>query len=170
MSARRWCRLGVLGLTTGVVVLATTGAASARDGGHGFGRMGPATARTTSVSPAAGPDFEMPFLCGQSWTGTSRPSHSPSPYAIDWNSPNDLGKPALASAPGVVTTAVTLTGSYGRYVVVDHGGGFSTLYAHLNQIATTVGAFVDQGELIGYVGGSGNVTGPHLHLEERKDG
>ena len=69
-----------------------------------------------------------------------------------------------------MTRAVTLTGSYGRYVVVDHGGGYSTLYAHLNQIVATVGQVVDQGDLLGYVGGSGNVTGPHLHYEERLNG
>jgi hypothetical protein len=112
----------------------------------------------------------MPVLCGQRWTGTTRASHSPSAYTIDFNTPNDLGKPAVASAPGVVTKAVSLTGSYGRYVIVDHGGGYTTLYAHLNQIVARVGMRVDQGELLGYVGGSGNVTGPHLHFEERKNG
>ena len=132
--------------------------------------MGPRVARATSVSPAQGPDFEMPFTCGQSWTGTTRSTHSPSSWTIDWNAPNDLGKPALASAPGLVTRAVSLTGSYGRYVVVDHGKGYTTLYAHLNQIVARVGQVVDQGDLLGYVGGSGNVTGPHLHHEERLGG
>jgi hypothetical protein len=112
----------------------------------------------------------MPFVCGQRWTGTTRASHSPSPYTVDWNAPDDLGKPAVASAPGVVVKAVTLRDSYGKYVVVDHGSGFSTLYAHLRNITTTVGTFLDQGDLIGYVGGTGNTTGPHLHFEERKDG
>ena len=143
---------------------------AADDGGHGFGRMGPRNARTTAVSPASGPDFEMPFVCGQQWTGTSRASHSPSPYAIDWNTTDDLGKPAVASAPGVVILTKSLKDSYGNYVVVDHGGGFTTLYAHLRGIATTVGTVLDQGDLVGYVGATGNVTGPHLHFEERKDG
>jgi hypothetical protein len=157
-------------VVTGAVTAAAAPAQALGDGAHGFGRMGPALARITSVDPASGPDFEMPFVCGQSWTGTTRSSHSPSAWTIDWNTPEDLGKPALSSAPGVVTRAVTLTGSYGRYVVVDHGGGWSTLYAHLDQIVATVGQVVDQGDLLGYVGGSGNVTGPHLHHEERKDG
>ena len=170
MWARTWTRNGAVGLLAGAVVLSLGGPAAAADEGRGFGRMGPATARTTSVSPTAGPDFEMPFVCGQRWTGSTRSSHSPSSWTIDWNTSNDLGRPTLASAPGVVTRAVSLKGSYGRYVIVDHGGGFTTLYAHLNAIATTVGAFVDQGELIGYVGTSGNSTGPHLHFEERKSG
>ena len=62
-------------------------------------------------------------LCGQTWTGSSRPGHSPSYYAIDWNSANDLGKPVVASAPGVVVTVRSLTTSYGRYVVIDNGNG-----------------------------------------------
>ena len=170
--ASRLVALVVPALALGcVAAVASQPAATARpDGGHGFGRMGPMNARTVTVSPSAGPDFEMPFLCGQSWTGSTRASHSPSAYTIDWNTPNDLGKPAVSSAPGVVTRAVTLTGSYGRYVVVDHGRGYSTLYAHLNQIVATVGQVVDQGDLLGYVGGSGNVTGPHLHFEERLNG
>jgi hypothetical protein len=170
MRARTLGSTSAIAVATGVVVLWFAGSATAADPGHGFGRMGPATARTTTVRPDSGADFELPFVCGQRWTGDSRSGHSPSYYAIDFNAPNDLGKPARASAPGVVTKAVTLRGSYGRYVVVDHGGGFSSLYAHLNMIMTVVGTAVDQGDLIGYVGASGNVTGPHLHFEERKNG
>ncbi len=134
------------------------------------GRVVAKAARTTTVNPASGPDFEMPFSCGQTWTGSSRPGHSPSYYAIDWNSANDLGKPVVASAPGVVVTVRSLTTSYGRYVVVDNGNGFSTLYAHMSKLVATVGEYVDQGDLIGYVGSTGNSTGPHLHFEERLNG
>lgn len=160
----------MLGLTAGAVVITLAGPAEATDGGHGFGRMGPSSARTTTVSPSSGPDFEMPFLCGQSWTGTTRSAHSPSSWTIDWNTPDDLGRPALSSAPGIVTRTVTLKSSYGRYVVVDHGRGYTSLYAHLDRISSRVGQVVDQGDLLGYVGGSGNVTGPHLHHEMRLDG
>ncbi len=171
MSARTWCQAGAVGLALGPLLLTSSPPVTAvGDGGHGFGRMGPSNARTTAVDPATGPDFEMPFVCGQQWTGTTRSSHSPSAYTVDWNSPDDLGKKAVASAPGVVVKAVSLKDSYGKYVVIDHGGGFSTLYAHLNNISTTVGTFLDQGDLVGRVGGTGNVTGPHLHFEERKDG
>jgi hypothetical protein len=132
--------------------------------------MGPMNARTTSVSPSAGPDFELPFTCGTRWTGSTRSSHSPSSWTIDFNAPDDFDKPVLASAPGVVVRAVSLTTSYGRYVIVDHGKGFTTLYAHLNRIGVTVGQVVDQGDLIGYLGTTGNSTGPHLHFEQRRDG
>jgi hypothetical protein len=138
--------------------------------GHASGRTGAGAARTTTVNPVSGPDFELPFPCGQQWAGSSRAGHSPSYYSIDFNAPSDLGKPVLATAPGTVITAKTLSGSYGRYVVIDHGNGYSSLYGHLNQIVATVGQVVDQGDLIGYLGTSGNSTGPHLHFEERLNG
>jgi hypothetical protein len=169
VPARTLGALGAGTFATVAMVLSLAGSASAADGGHGPGRMGPTAARTTPVSPATGPDFELPFVCGQRWIGGSRSGHSPSSYTIDFNTSNDLGRPALGSAPGVVTRAATLTGSYGRHVVVDHGG-YTTLYAHLNQIVATVGTYLDQGDLVGYVGGSCNVTGPHLHFEQRKGG
>ncbi len=170
MWAPTRCKTALLGLSAGAVVVTLGIPAQAADGGYGFGRMGPSSARTTTVQPSSGPDFEMPFLCGQSWTGSTRSSHSPSSWTIDWNASNDLGRPAVASAPGIVTKAISLTGSYGRYLVVDHGGGYTTLYAHLNQIVARVGQVVDQGDLLGYVGSSGNSTGAHLHHEERLNG
>lgn len=156
------------GLAVTPTAVGADGASGAR--AHGEGRMGPSSARTVSATPSSGPDFELPFVCGQTWTGSTRSSHSPSSWTVDFNTPNDLGKPTLASAAGVVTLARSLTSSYGRYVVVDHGGGFTTLYAHLNSIAATVGQVVDQGDVLGYVGTSGGSTGPHLHFEERRDG
>ncbi len=120
-----------------------------------------------SAAPA-GPDYEMPFPCGDLWDGSTRPSHSPSVEAIDWNRENDLGAMTLSAAPGVVTSVVNLGDrSYGRYVVVDHGGGHSTLYAHLSAFWATPGQAVDQGTPLGLVGSSGGSTGPHLHFEER---
>lgn len=125
----------------------------------------PGTAYAKSTD---GPDFEMPFVCGDTWTGTSRASHSPSYYSIDWNKTDDLGALMTAAAPGVVTSVVDLgSRSYGRYVIVDHGGGWSTLYAHLLSQWVTTGQSVDQGQIIGQVGSTGGSTGPHLHFEER---
>lgn len=125
-------------------------------------------------APAAGQpatDHEMPFPCGQSWTGTTRPGHSPSTRAIDWNRADDLGDPVVATAPGVVATAdATSTRGYGRYVVLDHGSGESTVYAHLDTVAVTAGQRVDQGAQLGTVGSTGNSTGPHLHFEEKVGG
>lgn len=172
MSARRRWSILAVGALALTLPLALVGPVAA-DGGHGRGTMGGVAARkapVTRVNPALGPDYEMPFVCGQAWKGTTRPAHSPSRWTIDFNAPNDLGKPALASARGVVSKVVSLKRSYGKYVVVDHGAGHTTLYAHLHQITATVGTVVDQGDQLGYVGRSGNVTGPHLHFEQRKDG
>ncbi|KQQ43770.1 hypothetical protein ASF50_07735 [Nocardioides sp. Leaf307] len=125
------------------------------------------------AAPAgAAPDtaYEVPFPCGQTWTGTTRSSHSPSSRAIDWNRTDDVDDPVVAAAPGVVTTAApTGTSGYGHYVVIDHGGGESTLYAHLNDVVVVTGQSVDQGAQIGTLGSTGNSTGPHLHFEERQD-
>ena len=78
------------------------------------------------------------------------------------------GTPILAAADGVVTVANGLDnwgGSYGYYIQIDHGGGLETLYAHCSSICVTTGQQVQAGEVIGYVGHTGRVTGNHLHLE-----
>jgi hypothetical protein len=112
----------------------------------------------------------MPFPCGDTWNGSSRYNHSPSALAIDWNRTNDYGAMVVATAPGVVTSVVDLGNhSYGRYIVVDHGGGHTSLYAHLSAQWATVGQAVDQGTPLGLVGSTGGSTGPHLHFEERLD-
>lgn len=167
-------RVGVLVGTLAVVGSAgvvLAGPAAAED--HGFGQMGPAHPRIlarSAVSPATGADFELPFPCGQTWTGSSRTGHSPSYYTIDFNSAGDFGKPVVASTRGTVTRVQTLTGSYGKNVVIDHGNGYSSLYGHLNGFEVSVGQTVDQGQIIGYLGTTGNSTGPHLHFEERLNG
>ena len=113
----------------------------------------------------------MPFACGERWEASTRPTHSPSALSVDWNrDAHDLGHPVVADAPGVVTSVVNLGDtSYGRYVVVDHGGGWTTLHAHLLRAFVTVGQRVDQGQVIALLGNSGGSTGPHLHYEQRLD-
>jgi murein DD-endopeptidase MepM/ murein hydrolase activator NlpD len=59
---------------------------------------------------------------------------------------------------------------YGRVIVLDHGGGLTSWYAHLDEILLKNGQFVKRGELIGKVGQTGKVTGPHLHFEIRLNG
>ena len=116
-------------------------------------------------------DYDMPFPCGQEWNGTTRSSHSPSPRSIDWNRADDDGDPVVASAPGVVRTAdSTSARGYGHHVVVDHGDGESTVYAHLDEVHVVAGQRVDQAAQLGTVGSTGNSTGPHLHYEQRLDG
>lgn len=87
---------------------------------------------------------------------------------IDISAPQ--GTPISAAKAGTVIAAGGTTGGYGNLVVIDHGNGFSTAYAHMSAVATSVGTRVSQGQLIGYVGSTGHSTGPHLHFECRING
>ena len=85
------------------------------------------------------------------------------------------GTPIYAAASGYVQVAGWSSGGYGNYVIIYHGSmsdgnAYSTLYGHMRSVATSAGKYVKQGELIGYVGSTGNSTGNHLHLEVWKGG
>ncbi|HZQ27640.1 MAG TPA: peptidoglycan DD-metalloendopeptidase family protein [Acidimicrobiales bacterium] len=79
------------------------------------------------------------------------------------------GTPIHAAKGGTVIFAGWQSG-YGNYTCIDHGGGFSTCYAHQSQIAVSDGQQVSQGQVIGYEGNTGYSTGPHLHFETRVNG
>ncbi len=79
------------------------------------------------------------------------------------------GASVRAGAAGVVVVAGDASG-YGNTVVIDHGGGVATLYAHLSKLGVRVGQTVTGGQTVGAVGSSGNSTGPHLHFEVRVQG
>ena len=79
------------------------------------------------------------------------------------------GTPIHAPANGRVI-AVLDGGAYGLHTLIDHGGGLVTMYAHQSGTAVRVGQTVARGQVIGYVGSSGWVTGPHLHWEVHVDG
>ena len=85
------------------------------------------------------------------------------------------GTPIHAAASGYVQVAGWSSGGYGNYVIIYHGkmsdgNQYSTLYGHMRSVATSAGKYVQQGEIIGYVGSTGNSTGNHLHLEVWKGG
>ncbi len=86
---------------------------------------------------------------------------------LDFTAPR--GTPIYASANGTVKTAGGQNG-YGTTVVIDHGNGYETLYAHMSKLNTRAGAQVKRGQVIGYVGSTGLSSGPHLHYEIKKDG
>jgi len=84
--------------------------------------------------------------------------------AIDIGAPT--GTPIYASASGVVLAARGgFNGGYGNTIIIDLPNGVQTLYGHMSKIATSTGAHVSQGEIIGYVGSTGRSTGPHLHFK-----
>ncbi len=91
---------------------------------------------------------------------------------IDISGANASGKLIVAGASGTVIKAGWNNGGYGNYVVIDHGNGVETLYAHMlnNSIMVNVGDVVQRGQTIGRVGNTGNSFGAHLHFEVRING
>ena len=79
------------------------------------------------------------------------------------------GAEVYAVAGGIVTAA-DYDVEKGNYVVLDHGGGLETEYQHMKSLLVSAGQSVVQGQVLGYVGSTGNSTGPHLHFEARQDG
>ncbi len=88
---------------------------------------------------------------------------------VDYGAPT--GTPVMATASGRIVS-VGVKGGYGNAVVLKHGGSYSTLYAHLSRFQSKIraGGYVEQGQIIGYVGKTGLATGPHLHYEFQVDG
>ncbi|WP_185448467.1 M23 family metallopeptidase [Kribbella qitaiheensis] len=124
-------------------------------------------------SVTARPLLRVPFRCGENWSGASRSGHSPSYWAVDLNwgaGDDDLGKPVKTSAAGTVVRSAYDAGGYGNYIEIAHGDGWHTLYAHLQNRGVAVNDQVTDSQQIGHVGGTGNVTAPHLHYEQIKDG
>lgn len=87
---------------------------------------------------------------------------------IDFTAPR--GTDVYATADGVVEFASASASGYGNEIVIDHGFGYKTRYAHLNGFNVRKGQVVKRGELIGYIGNTGLSTAPHLHYEIEKDG
>ena len=87
---------------------------------------------------------------------------------IDLGAPK--GTPVHAALPGTVYVVRYSTSGYGYHVMIDHGGGFVTLYAHCSKLTVTEGQKVDAGTVIAEVGSTGRSTGPHLHFEVRISG
>jgi murein DD-endopeptidase MepM/ murein hydrolase activator NlpD len=124
--------------------------------------------RGSSVAPA-------PKAARGGWVWPARGPVT-SGYGARWGRMHrglDIGAPTgaaiVAAKSGVVTMAGSMSG-YGRVVIINHGGGYSSLYAHQSSIAVRSGQRVGAGQRIGSVGCSGSCTGPHLHFEIRVNG
>jgi hypothetical protein len=87
---------------------------------------------------------------------------------VDFAAPK--GTPIYATGDGVVVAVKTVFGGYGKHVEIDHGFGFVTRYAHMNEFKVRKGQKIKRGDLIGTVGNTGSSTAPHVHYEIMKDG
>ena len=110
--------------------------------------------------------FSLPL---SSYVITSRYGWRRSGYHTGCDYAAPMGTPIHAVEDGVVTCA-QWSGNYGYLVKVQHAGGFETYYAHCSRFACNVGDVVKKGDVISYVGSTGNSTGPHCHLEIRYNG
>jgi murein DD-endopeptidase MepM/ murein hydrolase activator NlpD len=133
-----------------------------------------ANAQVTATIQSAG---SMSYDATPSSSGLIWPVGGPvvSGYGMRWGRMHmgidigaGYGTPIVASASGTVIFAGWM-GGYGNFVIVDHGGGLSTAYAHLSSISVG-GGTVSQGQVLGYVGCTGHCFGPHLHFEVRVNG
>ena len=113
------------------------------------------------VAPLAGVVGEGSFI----WPTSGKVSQRWSWYHQAVDVANSAAPAVVASQGGSVTTAGWNRGGYGNYVIVDHGNGFRTLYAHLSLISVSAGQKVSQGQQVGVMGSTGRSTGVHLHFE-----
>lgn len=124
----------------------------------------------TDLSVFAAQPLEIgPLAAGAEWGIRLHPIYRTTRFHNGLDVRADHGVPIEALAEGTVVVAA-YRGGYGQTVVLDHGGGFSTLYAHLSVRSVFEGQEVIAGEVIGNVGSSGTATGSHLHLETRLGG
>lgn len=125
----------------------------------------------TEVSPFRG-SLLMPIAGGRVGSGYGQRFH-PILKRTRMHTGVDIGAstgtPIRAAAPGVVISA-NYRGGYGNCVVIDHGGGLSTLYGHCSRLYVSAGQRVSRGQTIAAVGSTGLSTGPHLHFEVRING
>ena len=111
--------------------------------------------------PAYNGYYRKPFIVGHRTQGSHGIYN-----AVDYGMP--VGSPLSAAAAGtVIVSNFGYNGGYGNYVKIQHSNGTQTVYAHMSDLAVSVGQTVTQGQLIGYSGNTGKSTGPHLHFEIR---
>jgi peptidoglycan glycosyltransferase len=115
-----------------------------------------------------GPVGTGKFLWPTIFQAISGSHFTPDHPGIDLSTP--IGSPVYAADAGLVIFAGWSDRGYGNTIVIDHGNGYKTLYAHLSQVSQYCGAKVKAGQLIGLSGTTGNSSGPHLHLEVRVPG
>jgi len=126
-----------------------------------------------ALKTAMGDKFIMPISAKFKWSSPYGVRIDPIAGVKSFHTGTDMacptGTPILAAMSGkVITTGINRV--YGNYVIIDHGNGYQTLYAHMSKIIAAKGQWVSQGTRIGLVGSTGYSTGPHLHFTVYKNG
>lgn len=156
---------------------AAAAAAAANGGGNSGGSSGGGGGSGLNAGAATGGgSFSWPVPCSS--RVTSRFGYRADPFTgassghagIDIDGFGNDGAPIVAAAGGTVVTATTGGGGYGTYVLIDHGNGYQTVYAHMSGLAVSSGDSVGAGQTIGYLGATGRATGTHCHFEVRENG
>jgi murein DD-endopeptidase MepM/ murein hydrolase activator NlpD len=141
----------------------------------GLIRSRQAAAEASSAAPSAAANAPAAKVGG---SGVAWPTNGSvtSGFGYRWGSlhagidiANGTGTPIRAAKGGTIILA-GWNGGYGNCIVIDHGGGFSTLYGHMSRLRASDGQRVSQGDLLGDMGSTGNSTGSHLHFETRVNG
>jgi murein DD-endopeptidase MepM/ murein hydrolase activator NlpD len=120
-----------------------------------------------AIQPVANEDLSR-MASGYGWRTDPFTKVRKFHHGMDFTAPR--GTPIYATGDGKVITADNRASGYGNHIVIDHGFGYETLYAHLHSYNTRVGQQVKRGDIIGFVGSTGRSQAPHLHYEVIKDG
>ncbi|WP_339611596.1 M23 family metallopeptidase [uncultured Planktosalinus sp.] len=120
-----------------------------------------------AIQPVANEDLSR-MASGYGWRNDPFTKVRKFHYGMDFTAPR--GTPVYATGNGRIMRADNRATGYGNHIVIDHGFGYETLYAHLHKYNVRVGQFVERGDIIGFVGSSGRSQAPHLHYEVTKDG
>ena len=146
------------------------------DSNNGGSNSGGSNSGSSGGSSDSGSSGGSGFVSGESWRKPCSWIKLTSPYGYrthpttgQWkfhngvDLANNQGTPIYAARSGKVTVA-TYGGTYGYYVTINHGDGYSSLYAHMTHYTVSKGQTVKKGQIIGYMGSTGRSTGPHLHF------
>ena len=132
-----------------------------------------------STAPVAAPQPREPSVLGYQWPVIGRVSSGygyrthPVYGTRKLHSGLDVAAPrgtSISATSGGVVIYAGWRGGYGNTVIVDHGGGLTSLYAHMSEIGASEGQVVERGDSLGLVGATGTATGNHLHFEIRYNG
>ena len=154
-----------------------TGGESGGETGGETGGEAPGPAPTQAPAPAPTPaptpapeGWAWPVPCSSRITSRYGNRIDPFTGAVRYHSGIDIdgyahdGYPIVAAKSGTVS-AVNYNDGYGNYVIIDHGDGYMTLYAHMSGVAVSYGSWIGQGQTVGYLGATGRATGTHCHFE-----